>query len=94
MGRGAMRWAVKPDANQGEIVDALERIGCSVIPLHRVGDNCPDLLVGYRRCNFLIEVKTLTGKLTKGQEEFQELWRGSTSVVRTPEEAIRLVTRG
>lgn len=94
MGRGSLRWDAKRDSNQKDIVSALETIGCSVLLLHRVGDNCPDILVGYRGCNFLMEIKTEKGALTEGQKEFRELWRGSTFVVRSPEEAIAAVTRG
>jgi hypothetical protein len=89
-----MRWAARQDENQPEIVAALESIGCSVLSLQRVGKGCPDLLVGYRQCNVLMEIKQLKGKLNQKQEEFHAEWRGNICVVRTPEEAIRVMTRG
>ena len=94
MGRGAMRWARQLDENHKEIVAALEAIGCSVLDLSRVGDGCPDILVGWRSTCVLMEIKKLGGKLNKDQELFHQLWRGSICVVRTPEEAIRVMTCG
>jgi hypothetical protein len=83
-----MRRAAKVDANQAEIVKALKSIGCDVeaigLPL--------DLLCGYRGVNWLLEVKVKRGTLTKGQKEFLERWRGQARIVRTAEEAIRVVT--
>lgn len=78
----------KRDKNEIEIVRALEKIGCSVCRL-----NQPlDLLVGYRGTTYLLEVKTDKGKLTKAQEAFLSEWRGSLAVIRTPEQAISVVT--
>jgi len=94
MGRGAMRWDRRKDANHDEIVAALEQIGCSVVDLSRVGSGCPDILVGWRSACVLMEIKALGGKLNPDQTLFQKLWRGSMYVVSTPEEAIRAMTRG
>ena len=52
-----MRRAAKVDANQTEIVKALRQVGASVQSLAATGKGCPDLLVGIRGLNFLIEVK-------------------------------------
>lgn len=76
------------DANEPEIVKALEKIGCSVCRL----DKPLDLLVGYRGRNWLIEVKTDVGKLTPDQEDFLPIWCGQLAVVRTAEQAISVVT--
>lgn len=81
-------FANRRDANEPEVIDALEKIGCSVHQL----DQPLDLLVGYRGINYLIEVKTDKGKLTKGQAEFLPDWNGQLCVVRTPEQAINVVT--
>jgi len=73
----------RPDRNQPEIVDALVRAGAQVIDLTGVGDGCPDLLVGYRRENFLVEVKNphTGGDLTPRQVEFARTWPGQTATV-------------
>ena len=52
-----MRRAAKIDANQTEIVKALRQVGASVQSLASTGKGCPDLLVGFRGVNWLLEVK-------------------------------------
>jgi len=91
------KYATMRDAIEPAIVEALEAIGCTVVRM----DVPTDLLVGYRKRNFLIECKSdksishtsKENQKTKDQKEFFEWWRGQTRVVETPEEAIRLVTR-
>lgn len=88
---GAPRWAQKPDENQGEIVQALENIGCSVYDASRVGGSFPDLVVGIRGLTILLEVKTERGRVRKEQTKWHENWRGCTFIVRSPMEAIDVV---
>jgi hypothetical protein len=88
-----MRRAAKVDANQAEVVDALRRVGASVQPLHAVGAGVPDLLIGYRSMNYLLEVKDgnkppSARKLTTKQIEWHEAWRGSVLTVTSAEDAI------
>ena len=86
------RRAARVDRNQVEIVASLRRIGASVQHLHMVGKDCPDLLVGFRGRNYVIEVKDAKGKLMPGQAQWMTEWRGQSCVVRTPEEAILTIT--
>ena len=81
--------ANKRDANEPEIIKALEKIGCSVYKI----DEPADLLVGYRIHNFLLEIKAPTGKQTRDQVDFALGWKGQYRIVRTPGEAIDLVTK-
>ena len=83
-----MRRAAKVDANQESIVAALRKAGATVQFLNKQGDDCPDLLVGYRAENFVIEVKMPKGKLTPGQAVWMRDWRGQACVAHTPEEAL------
>lgn len=55
----------KRDANEGEIVQALRKMGATVIPIS--GKDAPDLLVKYREVWLPIEVKSGKGKVTAGQ---------------------------
>jgi hypothetical protein len=92
-----MRRAAKVDANQHEIVAALRKIGASVQPLHSVGQGCPDLLVGWRGMNTVLEIKDgkkppSARKLTDDQVIWHEEWRGQVAVVETVEQAILAVT--
>jgi hypothetical protein len=94
---GAVRRAARVDANQTEIVKALQAIGASVAPLSTVGSGMPDLLCGYRGVNLLLEVKDgdkvpSARKLTKDQETWHAAWKGQTAVVYSAEEAINVVT--
>ena len=88
---GAPRWAQAPDANQKEIVVALEKVGATVLDLHRVGQGCPDILVGWRGSCYLLELKTLKGKLEPSQIEFRDMWKGHFAVVRSPMEALKAI---
>ena len=57
------------------------------------GKGRPDLLVGYRGVNFLLEVKGPKGALNEAQERYHAEWKGQIAVVRTPEEALEAVSR-
>jgi len=93
---GLSRWANTRDGNEKPIVSALRKIGASV---YRLDKPC-DLLVGYRGRNFLLEVKlplgprggTTHSHLNDWQKDFDRTWRGQFAVVRSPEEAIALVS--
>lgn len=82
------RRASKVDANQALIVAALRKAGATVQHLHTVGADCPDLLVGYRAQNFVIEVKQPKEKLRPGQEVWFTEWRGQACVAHSAEEAL------
>ena len=87
----------KVDANQGDIVAALRKVGCEVLSLAAVGKGCPDLLVFYGGVSyrahdshlFLLEVKSAKGKLTPDQVEFHRDW--PVIVVHNELEALRAV---
>jgi hypothetical protein len=86
------------DANQAEIVAALRKVGASVVSLARIGEGCPDLLVGYRGRTLLIEVKDGTAipskrLLTEDELKFQSSWTGATiRNVGSIEEAIKAIS--
>jgi hypothetical protein len=92
-----MRRAAKVDRNQAEIVEALRAVGCSVQPLHTVGNGCPDLLVGKAGRNVLIECKDglkppSARVLTDDQQEWHLDWRGDpVRVVETIEQALEAI---
>lgn len=74
-------------------MQALRKAGCSVASLSAVGEGCPDLLVGARGHNCLLEVKDgsrvpSARKLTPAQEAWHKAWRGKVAVVTTPMEAL------
>ena len=92
-----MRRAARIDVNQPDIVDELRKAGATVQPLHGVGKGCPDLLVGWRGLNVLMEVKDgqkppSARELTPDQVKWSTEWRGIVHVVTSPAEAIGLLT--
>ena len=80
------------DNNQTQIVRELRRLGMEVLHLHSVHHGCPDILVGYRGRNILLEIKKdEKAKLTADQEVWHKMWRGQVAVVSNPQAAIKAV---
>ncbi|MCE6007596.1 hypothetical protein ACNJ69_12170 [Acinetobacter soli] len=93
-----MRRAAKVDANHAEIVKALRAIGATVQSLATTGKGCPDLLVGYRGVNWLMEVKDEAKifsqrQLNPHQVEWHKSWRGQVHVIETVDQAINLISK-
>lgn len=86
-----MRRASKIDANHREIVTALRKAGCSVLSLAALGKGAPDLLIGHKGRNVLIEVKRPKGKLNEQQKAFKAIWRGDLCVVRSIDDALLIL---
>ena len=86
-----MRLAAKVDRNQAAIVADLRAVGASVESLARVGAGVPDLLVGFRGSNWLLEVKVGKAELTPDQQAWHPTWRGQVAVVRSADEALRAI---
>lgn len=84
-------WARAVDANQGDIIAVLQAAGATVRTLQLEAQGIPDLLVGFREINYLMEVKTVRGKLNPRQVAFFETWQGQKAVVRTVAEALAVI---
>ncbi len=87
----------RADANQPAITKALRQIGATVQVIHMVGEGCPDLLVGLRGVNFLLELKDgdkppSARKLTPDEVEWHEDWRGQVAIVYDVQQAIDAIT--
>lgn len=88
----------KTDANHTAIVAALRSIGASVVSLADIGNGCPDLIVGFRGQNLLLEVKDgkqppSKRKLTPDEVKFFDEWRGAVHIVYSETDAVSLVNR-
>lgn len=86
----------KVDINQKQIVGELRSIpGVTVTHLHGVAMGCPDILVGYRGVNYLIEVKSEWAKpgkaLTELQQRWHDTWQGQKAVVWSAGEAMEVI---
>lgn len=80
----------KKDKNQNQIVWELTELGFSVYDLHNVG-GFVDIIVGFEDNNYLFEIKTPKGYLSKGQKEFFASWRGNVTLIRCTEDAINRI---
>jgi len=93
--------ARRVDANQPSIVADLRAIGATVQDLHEVGDGCPDILVGFRGVNYVLEIKRQTetalyvtireGHLSDRQRDWHDAWRGQVAVIRSFEDALAVM---
>jgi hypothetical protein len=87
--------AKRTDQNQKMLVKRLrDHPGVSVYSLAEISraKGLPDLILGYRGLNVLIEVKGLKGKLNRTQQSWHLDWRGAPVVIlRSPEEADKLI---
>lgn len=86
----------RKDTNQNAIEKALMQIGASVQSLHMIGSGCPDLLVGFRGTNFLLEVKDgdkppSERKLTADEQTWHDTWNGAVFIVYSVLDAINLL---
>jgi hypothetical protein len=82
------------DANQALIVNTFIALGASVLNLSRVGQGCPDLLIGYKgKHSILVEVKANERKpYTEPQVKFMQNWRGGAVCrIDSVDAAIRLI---
>lgn len=80
------------------MVDALRKAGCSVASLAALGCGLPDLMVGFRGRNILLEVKDGSKslsrrRLTTDEKAFMNAWRGQYAVVESAEQALVVVTQ-
>lgn len=92
-----MRRAARVDENQQSIVKALMKVGCSVQSLAAIGAGVPDLLVGFRRSTYLLEIKDGSKspskrKLTEPQKRWHLGWNGRpVDVVTDVDDALRVI---
>ena len=90
--------AARVDSNQSEVTKALRKIGASVQLLHSVGKGCPDMLVGYKGGNYLLEIKDgekkeSARKLTAEQTIWHFDWKAQEAVDKSPQEAIDTIRK-
>lgn len=84
------------DSNQKEIVKALRGVGATVQHIHEIGKGCPDILVGYRGLNYLMEIKDGNKppskiKLTQDEKKWIAEWKGHVVVVNDIDQALWVI---
>lgn len=88
--------AKRTDANQQQIVAALRKMGVRVWITSDFGRGAPDLVLGYRGRNYLIEIKdgskpSSARKLTQDEEKFHSTWNGQLTVISSVDKAIAFI---
>lgn len=87
-----MRKFGRTDTNQQRIIDALRRAGCTVRDTSSIGRGFPDICVGWRNRNTLLEIKRGPNeKLTLDQQTFEASWAGQWARVSNEIEALEVV---
>ncbi len=80
------------DSTQVQIVKELRRLGMEVEHLHMVGKGCPDILVGFKGKNVLLEIKKdEKSKLTPDQVLWHRSWKGQVAVVTNVIDAVKVI---
>lgn len=89
----------RTDANQKEIMDRLRTIpNVSVVSTHIIGKGFPDIIVGYKGLNYMIEIKDgaknpSQRKLTADEVVFHMRWKGRIDVCKSFEEVWTLISQ-
>ena len=87
----------RTDRNHAEIINALRKIpNLSVFSTHEVGKGFPDIVIGYKGINYLIEIKDgnkppSARKLTDAELQFHSNWRGQIKIVNNLDEVLNLL---
>lgn len=87
----------RADSNQKQLMKLCRQIpGVSVVTLHEVGKGVGDILLGFRKVNYLLEIKNplmtkSRKKLTAPEEKFHEKWQGQIAVVESIEDVLKLI---
>ena len=87
------KYAKRVDENQNQIIHTFIALGASVLNLSRVGQGCPDILVGYKKHSVLCEIKrNEKSAYTEPQIKFMQNWRGGpVNRIDSVDAAIRLI---
>lgn len=79
------------DRNQKEIVAALRKAGASVAAIKLGPPGFPDLVISHFGRTMLVEVKNGNEPLRETQKDFIAKWKAPVHVVRTVDEALKLL---
>ena len=83
--------AKRSDDNQPAIVQALRAAGASVHDTHELGAGFPDIIAGFRKQNYLLEIKRPGAKLTADEMDWHIKWRGLVYVVENETQALAAI---
>lgn len=87
----------RTDANQKQIVEMVRKLpGASITSTHIIGKGFPDLVIGYKGINYLIELKDGSKpksqkKLTPDEVEFHMKWNGQIAICENFEDILKIL---
>jgi hypothetical protein len=87
----------RTDANQKKIVEMVRKLpGASITSTHTIGKGFPDLVIGYKGINYLIEIKDgkkppSARKLTPDEVKFHHEWSGQISIIKNLDELLQII---
>lgn len=87
----------RTDANQKHIVEMVRKLpGASITSTHIIGKGFPDLVIGYKGVNYLIELKDGSKpksqkKLTPDEVEFHMKWNGQIAICENFEDILKIL---
>jgi hypothetical protein len=85
--------AKKVDTNQPELTEKLRKLGFSVFITSDLGKGYPDINVGWKGLNFLIEIKPDDkARLTKREQNFFDTWQGQVDKCVNVDDVIEAIT--
>lgn len=89
------RRKAKVDSNQSEIVNKFRELGWSVAHTHQLKNFCDIVVAKNKNTTILIEIKDgnkapSQRKLTKGEQEFMDSWKGDYRIVLSIEDVNRI----
>jgi hypothetical protein len=84
------------DGNHDDLIKGLKKVGATVQTLSQVGRGCPDLLIGFRGANVLLEVKDGSlppskRTLTESEATWHQGWRGQVATVGSLDDALKAI---
>jgi hypothetical protein len=89
----------KVDVNQPELVDQIRQIpGVTVRHTHMVGNGFVDIIVGFQKNNFLLEIKDPSQppskrKLTPDEQKFFKEWTGQAAIVHNLDDVLKIINQ-
>ena len=84
------RRAARIDNNQREIVEFFRNNGFHVLHIHQL-KNCCDLIISKGLMTAAVEVKNGKGKLSAGEEQFKEEFKGLWYLCTSLEDAANII---
>lgn len=84
----------RKDASQSGIVKELKKYpGIAVVDISNFGGGIGDLLIGFRRRNYLFEIKNPQQKITytPAERKFHDTWSGQVDIAQLADDILKAI---